>query len=191
MAIALANGFRQNLLLEVIELAGNAIGLEGLSALVAKVHFKMLVMSDNNLPRLLTDYISRDKILLELYLAGNGIADASCRHVADSLTASKSMRTLTHYQNMVADDGCIALAEGLRNSPVSELNLAHNKITHVGAEALVALLRTNHSLLTLPIDGNEGISQQHKDIIKRLCENNLRLNAVSEKSKSGIREISP
>ena len=83
-----------------------------------------------------------------VYLGGNGAGWRAAHAIAELLTTTRTLRTLSVSASRLGDDGAIAIASGLaRNTSLDELGLASNAIGPRGAAAL-ALATAAHPRLT-------------------------------------------
>lgn len=156
-------GLKENAKISRLTLSNNRLGSEGLCLLSKGLS-------------------SMNRTLVSLTLAENQIGDAGVVHLVEkSLSFIKS--SLDLRKNAVEDKGAQALASALKwHQTMSSLELRGNpKITAIGADALVSMLRENGSLVHLSVDLDEFNVEA-----ATLCQRNVEMH---EKTMSSVKTL--
>lgn len=113
--------------------------------------------------RVLADAFSRfflffsvlDALILDFPSLGN---------LAKYISAAKALQTLNLSNNLIEDEGAIAIAGALWSSPLRTLILTNNEISRVGGAAVAKALQGKSNVSTLVMDNN-NIAQSLKEIV--------------------------
>jgi hypothetical protein len=138
-AIMLAEMLEHNITLEVLDLSDNAsISAQGIKSL-AKA-------------------LEKNKTLKSLNLSGTNIKQQACEALGKMLKANTTLKMLvidgTGFHKF-GDNGVKALKAGLElNTSLTELSIAYNGITSVGADSLARILENNSTIKTFNVSGN-------------------------------------
>lgn len=127
-AAALAQALRYNRTIRILDLTGNLIGDDGISAISGALD-------------------PRNSALEELRVGKNEISAVGAHYIATLLRQYPRLWRLDLSDNVVYKEGAVALARSLlTNESLRSLSLAHNGITDDGYEALAGALRCNRTL---------------------------------------------
>ena len=122
--------------------------------------------------QMLAHCLRRNPILQHLVLNGNFFGPETATAFADVLRVPEcSLETVSLSCNAIGDKGALAIADALRvNQLLSFLNIRANKITDVGAEALLAAIQpgVNHGLVALWVNMNSLSSEKSAQIHETL-----------------------
>lgn len=172
---ALTNALSQNSILSSMNLTASLVSPdpvspESLQLLLAHPTLKVLHLSYNRL--LDASLLSlRAFHLVKLQLDHNSLENPHC--LWEALRHNTTLQVLLLDYNRITDAACPALAAALQDqcSTLRELGLRHNCInTAAGASRLLdVLVRSNTTLRQLHVEGNEGISTDHRTKIDFWC----------------------
>jgi len=166
IAVALSEALEINNTLILLNLTGKLeaerpIGPSGASALARALTknstLKTLVLGMNSIKDLgaqaFADALETNSTLTQLDLCRNDIGDLGIEAIFKALQSNHVMTHLVLGGNTIGDSGGEALAGALQSpaTQLSYLDLARCEVSFVDAEALVAALQTNRSLIYLSL----------------------------------------
>ena len=167
-ACEIAELLKENSSLEILDMRGNAIGDDGVTALGRALEvnstLRSLELASSNSSSIgisaLANSLKVNSALRVLVLDSNEIDDAGIRELGNALRVNSTITKLSiHFANF-GDDGVVALAKGLEeNSSLTHLNIPSNRFGAVGADALAAMLKVNSTLTYLSV-ANVGIGKK-------------------------------
>lgn len=167
-AVIVAGCIRQNATVTALHLDDNRIGAKGvatLTAVLAATNVVLLSLSGNDIGADGVTAIAavlRGTKLTTLNLAKNRLCDVHFNFnaanevrdgrytgtytvegiaaLADGLRGNRSLTTLNLAENLIGDEGCVALAPALSHTQIASLNLHMNDMGVTGANALAAVV---------------------------------------------------
>ena len=122
----------------------------------------------------IAQYISSNKFLTSVDLRGNQLRGNSAVVIANAVSSSKTIRSLSLEWNStgVFPDGVRALAEAISgHDSLNYLDLRNNRIGPDGAVQLASAIRSNKSLLRLDLRWNDMGSSGSRALASALEEN--------------------
>ncbi|PNJ47033.1 NOD1 isoform 7 [Pongo abelii] len=106
--------------------------------------------------KVLSEELTKYKIVTYLGLYNNQITDVGARYVTKILDECKRLTHLKMWGNQVGDEGAKAFAEALRNHPsLTTLRLTQNELNDEVAESLAEMLKVNQTLKHLWLIQNQ------------------------------------
>jgi len=154
-AIILAEGLKQNTSLEVLEIARNGCGDEGINAICKAIRQHPNIRSLNFAQNTILDkhpeaWLSLKKVtkLEYLDLSKNQVGDRSCFTLKQLLEES-NLKHLNLASNQLNDESVIELCSGLKSSELLSLDLSNNKFNFEGIEALSDVLANDPKLKSI------------------------------------------
>lgn len=155
----LADGFKSNNSLKILDLSGNNIGYIG--------------------AKHIADALVKNTGVISLDISRNNIEEAGAIFLANMLKVNNSLIALNLSNNNIKDAGVIFLSNNLANNKsLSYISLQYNNIGEKGIEALSDLLLNNNTLTKLKIDGN-NIHYQGVEHLTRAMEINSSIISLS------------
>jgi Ran GTPase-activating protein (RanGAP) involved in mRNA processing and transport len=153
-AVAIATTLQQSISLEHLDLGYNSIGDVGMTAVAQ-------ALSQNN-------------SLKELNLIGNKISTVALTSLADALKVNMGLKRLWLDECSIDDKGVSILANALViNTTLALVDLWNNKISDVGAQAMLDVLNEYNTTLTnLSLRNNHEISPTMRSAIRLLIAAN-------------------
>ncbi|CAF2535982.1 unnamed protein product [Rotaria sp. Silwood2] len=151
-ALTLAEGLKNNMTLESLDLRNNFIsdlGVKSLALAIINSNLKTLNLESNGITtegaQYLAQMLKNNQTLTELYLSKNHLGDRGVELLANVLNDDKK----NHHDrdNKEVDTS--------NPSILQHLYLGHNDITDVGIKHLADMLKTNRMLTWLWLSGNE------------------------------------
>lgn len=145
----LADGFKSNHSLKILDLSGNNLGYVG--------------------AKYIADTLVKNTGIISLDISRNNIEEAGAIFLANMLKVNNSLIALNLSNNNIKDVGVIFLSNNLAsNKSLSYIALQYNNIGERGIEALSDLLLNNNTLTKLKIDGNNINYQGIEHIAKSM-----------------------
>ena len=142
---SLADGLKDNNLINFLYIQNNKIGNVGITK-IAKILKNM-------------------KNLSELGLNDNQISSVGISALVEELKGNKNSLKLWISNNNLGDEGTIILTKNLKDMNISDLGLAMNKITDIGANVLIDEI-SNSNINTNLYLGQNYISSHYVSLIK-------------------------
>ncbi|XP_068121758.1 protein NLRC5-like [Hyperolius riggenbachi] len=130
----LASGIRNNQTLRKLDLAGNSLGGDEFSVLMAA---------------LLTSRVE------ELDLQNNNLPSSCCPHLASGIRSNQTLRNLNLTCNELWGPEFSVLMEALPSSRIEEIHLHRNDLPSSACPDLASGIRNNQTLRVLDLIGNE------------------------------------
>lgn len=134
---ALAEQLKQSANLQSLLLEGNQFGAQGASAFAAALNGSSITLP-------------------ELNFSNNKLGDAGVQALLP-LFEQISFKRVALAGNNITDASAVALADALAKTDVQEVDLSHNNISSKGAVALHNVMKTNGSLCTVRLSGNNKL----------------------------------
>ena len=134
-AAIIADGLRDNITLEALELSGNHLSDKGIYHLT-----QVLTMNNSTLRK--------------LYCGSNGITDQGAQYIAQLLKKNRVLTRLDLSFNEISDRGVCRIANALAhfNTTLVQLNLSWNKLkSESSVDALVEMIEHHHAFENLDI----------------------------------------
>ncbi len=174
----LADGFKSNHSLKILDLSGNNIGYIGAKhiadALVKNIGIISLDISRNNIEEagaiFLANMLKVNNSLIALNLSNNNIKDAGVIFLSNNLANNKSLSYISLQYNNIGKKGMEALSDLLlNNNTLTKLKFDGNNINHQGVEHLAKSMEINASIIML--SGIIGFPEADKLISDKIQQN--------------------
>ena len=126
-----------------------------------------------------------------LRLNNNSITSVGASLLADLLDTGKVLQDLSLFHNAIADNGVLSLARILSNSnnTLVELHLGDNQITDQGVQYLAEMLRSNRSLLSLNLQGNHIKDEGVRILAEVIEKHNSTIETLFLNSNSSLTDL--
>lgn len=174
----LADGFKSNHSLKILDLSGNNLGYIGAKyiadALVKNTGIILLDISRNNIEEagaiFLANMLKVNNSLIALNLSNNNIKDAGVIFLSNNLANNKSLSYISLQYNNIGEKGIEALSDLiLNNNTLTKLKIDGNNINHQGIEHLAKSMEINASIIML--SGIIGFPEADKLISDKIQQN--------------------
>lgn len=174
----LADGFKSNHSLKILDLSGNNLGYIGAKyiadALVKNIGIISLDISRNNIEEagaiFLANMLKVNNSLIALNLSNNNIKDAGVIFLSNNLANNKSLSYISLQYNNIGEKGIEALSDLiLNNNTLTKLKIDGNNINHQGIEHLAKSMEINASIIML--SGIIGFPEADKLISDKIQQN--------------------